>query len=91
MSKAAPDQPVPNPPSLALMVNAIVGLLPTDDGCEVALGIDVSGRFSTSVTFPPDAADRLSTELHNAAQAAREQSPASQIATPIRKIVIPGR
>jgi hypothetical protein len=74
-----------------MMVNAIVGLLPTEDGCEVALGVDVSGRFSTSVTFPPDAADRLAVELHKAAQAAREQSPASRIATPIKKIVIPGR
>jgi len=91
MSKTAPEQPVPVPPPLALIINAIVGLLPTDDGCEVALGIDVSGRFSTSVTFPPDAVDQLIEELRKAAQAAREQSPASRLATPVKKIVIPGR
>lgn len=92
MSETAPEAPLPQPPTdvTSVKVETIVGLRPHDSGpTNVGLGFDVGGLFTVTVTLIPDAADYLAAELRKAAQAARAQSPG--IATPINKIIIPGR
>lgn len=87
-----PDQPLPVPPSnvYAVQMDVMVGLQPHDSGAtNVGVGVQVSGLLSTTFVVTPDAADRLAEELRQAARLAREQSPT--IATPMKKIIIPGR
>lgn len=92
MTETAPEAPLPDPPAdvTSVRINTIVGLRPQDSGpTNVGLGFDIGAAFTVSLTLIPDAADFLASELRTAAQLAREQS--SPIATPIKKIIIPGR
>ena len=89
MSNEAPEAPTPQPPTgqVQVEVNFACGIQPVPwGGNEVVIGFMIGGKFQSTLTLTPDAADRIGHEIIKAAKAASQS-----IATPVKHIVIPGR
>lgn len=87
MTNDAPPQPGPQPPQVQVEVSFACGTVPTPEGGqEVVIGFMIGGKFQSTLTITPAAADQIADEIKKAAKVA-----SSPIATPPNNLFVPGR